>query len=96
MAETVSIGVKLPRNVLDYIEREARREKLDWSAMIRRLMESGIAGFRKDRAAETYAEGRCPLAARRIWRASRYRKWLSTSSAGGTGQAIHLRISDEE
>jgi hypothetical protein len=61
LAETVSIGVRLPRDVLDYVEEEARREKLDRSNMIRRLMERGIEEFRKERAAKIYIEGKASI-----------------------------------
>jgi len=42
---TESIGVRLPKDVLKYVEEQARRENVDRSAMIRRFMEKGIAEF---------------------------------------------------
>lgn len=61
MGETVSIGVRLPKAILDYVEKEARRENVDRSVVIRRLMEKGIAEFRKERAAEFYLEGKTSI-----------------------------------
>ena len=61
MGETVSIGVRLSKDVLDYIEKEARRENVDRSVVIRRLMERGIAEFRKERAAKLYLEGKTSI-----------------------------------
>lgn len=58
---TESIGVRLPKDVLKYVEEEARRENVDRSAMIRRLMEKGIAEFRKEKAAAFYVEGRTSI-----------------------------------
>lgn len=56
MTETESIGVRLPKDVLKYVEEQARRENVDRSAMIRRFMEKGIAELRKERAAALYVE----------------------------------------
>ncbi len=39
MTETVSIGVRLPKDVLKYVEEQARRENVDRSMMIRRFTE---------------------------------------------------------
>ena len=61
MTETESIGVRLPKDLLQYIEEQARRENVDRSAMIRRLMEKGIAEFRKERAAALYVEGKTSI-----------------------------------
>ncbi len=54
MTKTTSIGVRLPKDVLKYVEEQARRENVDRSVMIRRFMEKGIAEFRKEKAAELY------------------------------------------
>jgi len=61
LGESVSVGVRLSKDVLDYIEKEAKRENVDRSVMIRRLMEMGIAEFRKERAAEFYIEGKTSI-----------------------------------
>ncbi len=61
MGETVSIGVRLPRDVMDYVEEEAKKESIDRSAMIRRLVERGMAELRKERAAELYVEGKTSI-----------------------------------
>jgi len=57
----VSVGVRLPKDVLDYIEEEAKKEKVDRSAIIRRLMEKGIAESKKERAAQLYMEGKTSI-----------------------------------
>lgn len=61
MTETESIGVRLPKDILKYVEEQARKENVDRSAMIRRLMEKGIAEFRKERAAALYVEGKTSI-----------------------------------
>jgi len=94
--EVRKVGVRLSKDVLDYIEKEAMRENVDRSVMIRRLMERGIAEFRKERAAELYMGGKPPSAARQRWQASQYQKWLSILSIRGVNQAIHWRILGEE
>jgi len=57
----VSVGVRIPKNVFDYIEEQAKRENVDRSVMIRRLMERGMAEFRKERAAGLYMEGKTSI-----------------------------------
>ena len=61
MDKTVSVGVRLPKDILDYIEEEAKKENVDRSAMIRRLMEKGIAEFKKERAAQLYMKGKTSI-----------------------------------
>jgi len=61
LTETESIGVRLPKDILKYVEEQARKENVDRSAMIRRLMEKGIAEFRKERAAALYVEGKTSI-----------------------------------
>ncbi len=61
MGETVSVRVRLSRDVLDYVEEEARRESLGRSTMIRRLVERGIAESRKERAVEFYMEDKTSI-----------------------------------
>lgn len=61
MTETASVGVRLPKDVLKYVEEQARRENVDRSVMIRRFMEKGIAEFRKERAAALYVEGKTSI-----------------------------------
>lgn len=61
MSETTSIGVRLSKNVLDYIESEAKKENVDRSVIIRRLMDKGIAELKKENAADLYMEGKTSI-----------------------------------
>jgi predicted HTH domain antitoxin len=51
----------LPKDVLKYVEEQARRENVDRSVMIRRFMEKGIEEFRKEKAAALYVEGKTSI-----------------------------------
>jgi len=59
--KTVSIGVRLPKELLDYVEEEAKKEKVDRTTIIRKLMEKGIAESKKERAAQLYMEGKISI-----------------------------------
>ena len=61
MNKTVSIGVRLPKELLDYIEEEAEKENVDRTTIIRRLMAKGIAESKKERAAHLYMEGKTSI-----------------------------------
>lgn len=47
MGETVSVGVRLSKRVLEYIDKEAEKESVDRSVVIRRLVEKGAQSLRK-------------------------------------------------
>ena len=61
MGETTSVGVRLPKRVLEYIDKEAERESVDRSVIIRRLVERGAAEFEKEKAAKLYMEGKISI-----------------------------------
>jgi len=61
LVESTSVGVRLPKKVLKYIDEEARDENVDRSVIIRKLVERGIAEFRKERAAKCYTEGKISI-----------------------------------
>ena len=61
MGETVSVGVRLPKRVLEYIDKEAEKESVDRSVVIRRLIEKGTAEFKKEKAAKLYVEGKISI-----------------------------------
>ncbi len=61
MSETISVGVRLPKKVLEYIDREAERESVDRSVIIRRLVERGAAELEKEKAAKLYMEGKVSI-----------------------------------
>jgi predicted HTH domain antitoxin len=58
---TTSIGVRLSKKVLDYIDREAEIESVDRSVIIRRLVERGAAELEKEKAAKLYMEGKVSI-----------------------------------
>jgi predicted HTH domain antitoxin len=55
------VGVRLPKKVLEYIDREAERESVDRSVIIRRLVERGAAELEKEKAAKLYMEGKVSI-----------------------------------
>ncbi|MCW3998622.1 MAG: UPF0175 family protein [Candidatus Bathyarchaeota archaeon] len=59
--ETTSVGVRLPKKFLEYIDREAELESVDRSVIIRRLVERGAAELEKEKAAKLYMEGKISL-----------------------------------
>jgi len=61
LTETISVGVRLPKKFLEYIDKEAERESVDRSVIIRRLIERGAAEFEKEKAAKLYMEGKISL-----------------------------------
>ena len=61
MGETTSVGVRLPKRVLEYIDKEAESESVDRSVIIRRLVERGAAEFEKEKAAKLYIEGKISI-----------------------------------
>jgi predicted HTH domain antitoxin len=61
LTETISVGVRLPKKFLEYIDKEAKRESVDRSVIIRRLVERGAAEFEKEKAAKLYIEGKISL-----------------------------------
>jgi metal-responsive CopG/Arc/MetJ family transcriptional regulator len=61
LTETTSIGVRLPKNVLNYINEEAKKENVDRSVIIRKLIDQGIAETRKEKAAQQYIQGKTSI-----------------------------------
>jgi len=61
LTETTSVGVRLPKQILKYVEEQAKRENVDRSVMMRRFMERGIEEFKKDKAASLYAQGKLSI-----------------------------------
>jgi len=57
----VRVGVRLLRGLLDCLEREAAREGVARSVMVRKVMEKGLAEFRKERAAALYMDGKTSI-----------------------------------
>ena len=61
MSETTSVGVRLSKKFLEYIDKEAERESVDRSVIIRRLIEIGAAEVEKNKAAKIYMEGKISI-----------------------------------
>jgi predicted HTH domain antitoxin len=61
LSETTSVGVRLSKKVLEYIDKEAERESVDRSVIIRRLVERGAAELEKEKAAKLYIEGKISI-----------------------------------
>ena len=61
MGETTSVGVRLSKKVLEYIDNQAKKESVDRSVVIRRLVERGAAEFEKEKAAKLYMEGKISI-----------------------------------
>jgi predicted HTH domain antitoxin len=61
LVETTSVGVRLPKKVLEYIDQEAERQSVDRSVIIRKLVEKGAAELEKEKAAKLYIEGRVSI-----------------------------------
>jgi predicted HTH domain antitoxin len=61
LGETTSVGVRLPKRVLEYIDKEAERQSVDRSVIIRRLVEIGAAELEKEKSAKLYMEGKISI-----------------------------------
>ena len=61
MGETTSVGVRLSKKFLEYIDKQAKMESVDRSVVIRRLVEIGAAEFEKEKAAKLYMEGKISI-----------------------------------
>lgn len=61
MGETTSVGVRLSKKVLEYIDKQAKTESVDRSVVIRRLVERGAVEFEKEKAAKLYMEGKISI-----------------------------------
>ena len=61
MGETTSVGVRLSKKFLEYIDKQAKMESVDRSVVIRRLVERGAAEFEKEKAAKLYMEGKISI-----------------------------------
>lgn len=61
MGETTSVGVRLSKKFLEYIDKQAKTESVDRSVVIRRLVERGAIEFEKEKAAKLYMEGKISI-----------------------------------
>lgn len=73
-----SIGVRLPEDLLEKLDRLSQDEQLDRSTVIRQLLERGYEDFMKERAARNYRNGEitiseaASLAELTIWEMEQY------------------------
>ncbi len=58
---TTSVGVRLSKKLLEYIDSEAEKENVDRSVIIRRLIELGAAELEKEKAAKLYMESKVSI-----------------------------------
>ncbi len=65
MAKTRNLTVRLEKELIEKIEKEAQQEKTDKSTVARKLITLGIEQTQKARALEEYRRGKCT-----IWKAS--------------------------
>jgi predicted HTH domain antitoxin len=56
--KTEQLNVRLPKSLLRGVEEVAEVERLDRTAVIRKLIAEGLERYRLDRAVRLYAEGR--------------------------------------
>jgi len=61
LGETTSVGVRLSKKVLEYIDKQAKTDCVDRSVVIRRLIERGAVEFEKEKAAKLYMEGKISI-----------------------------------
>jgi predicted HTH domain antitoxin len=61
LGETTSVGVRLSKKFLEYIDKQAKTESVDRSVVIRRLVERGAIEFEKEKAAKLYMEGKISI-----------------------------------
>lgn len=73
-----SIGVRVPEDLLEKLDRLAEEESLDRSTVIRQLLERGYEAFMLEKAAERYRRGdvtiseAAALAEQTLWEMERY------------------------
>lgn len=73
-----SIGVRLPEDLLEKLDRLSQDEQLDRSTVIRKLLERGYEDFMKERACRNYRSGEitiseaASLAELTIWEMEQY------------------------
>lgn len=73
-----SIGVRLPEDLLEKLDRLSQDEQLDRSTVIRQLLERGYEDFMKERAGRNYRSGEitiseaASLAELTIWEMEQY------------------------
>lgn len=59
----VSMGIRLPKELLEAIEEKAKEENTDKSTVIRQILASAIKEHQKEKAAQLYKEGKITITA---------------------------------
>ena len=61
MGKLVTVGVRIPEEILRDLEDSAKEENIDKSVVIRRFIIEGLRGYRRERAARFYNERRVSI-----------------------------------
>ncbi|MCD6203869.1 MAG: UPF0175 family protein [Methanophagales archaeon] len=61
MSKLVTIGVRIPEEILKELEESAKEENTDKSTVIRRFILEGLREYRRERAARLYKERRVSI-----------------------------------
>jgi len=61
MSELISIGVRIPKKMLEVLEERAEEENVDRSTIIRQLVVKGLKEYKKEKAARLYRSGRISM-----------------------------------
>lgn len=61
MGKLVTIGVRIPEEILKDLEESAKEENMDKSTVIRRFIIEGIREYKRERAAALYKERRASI-----------------------------------
>ena len=59
----VSMGIRLPKELLEAIEDKAKEDNTDKSTVIRQILASAIREHQKEKAAQLYKEGKITITA---------------------------------
>jgi len=57
----VSMGIRLPQELLEAIEEKAKEDNTDKSTVIRQILASAIKEHQKEKAAQLYKEGKITI-----------------------------------
>ncbi len=61
MSELISIGVRIPKKMLEVLEERAEEENVDRSTIIRQLVVKGLKEYKKEKAAKFYRSGKISI-----------------------------------
>jgi len=61
MSKLVTIGVRIPEEILKELEESAKEEKVDKSTVIRQFILEGLREYKREKAARLYKERRVSI-----------------------------------